>query len=120
MRTTPEDDSRTGLRTVIFTGHARLPQSLVAPGSSAVVSVEIEVDLESQRIVNLGAQGMLPRAEELVRKLLVGEPLDERLNDVLPTIQARYVGPCQRAICSAIANAYEAYLRYQRQDIRPT
>ncbi len=108
-------DSPDQRRTVIFVGHARLPHSLVSPGSTAVVSVEMEVDLESGRVIVVGTQGLSPCSDGLVRELVIGEPLDGRIDAVLATIQARYMGPSQRAICCAVASAHEAYLRYCRQ-----
>jgi len=101
--------------TAIFVGHGRLPQSIGLIGSSTVVSVEIEVDLDTHKIVHVDSSGLLPRAGALLQELLQDGDLDGRIDTVLENLQRRYVGPCQRAMCSAVANAYEAYLRYGRQ-----
>src|SRR3990172_3428617 len=53
--------SHGGQGTVIFVGHARLPQSLAPVGASPVVSVEIEVDMQRRRAVEVAARGVLPR-----------------------------------------------------------
>jgi len=102
--------------TVIFVGHARLPQSLGLIDSSSVVCIEIEVDPSTGRVTRVGASGVLPCAAALLGELLEGSDFDSRIDAVLEELQRRYVSPCQRAICSALASCHEAYLRYCRQE----
>jgi hypothetical protein len=105
--------------TVIFVGHARLPQSLAPVGASAVVSVEIEVDMRRRQAVEVATRGLLPRAEALLRDILLEGDLDASVRILLDALQKRYVGPPQRAIMTAVANAYEAYVRFcQQQAVR--
>jgi hypothetical protein len=101
--------------TVIFVGHARLPQSLAAVGASPVLSVEIEVDMRDRRAVEVATRGVLPRAEALLRDILLQGDLDTSVRILLDALQRRYVGAPQRAISTAVANAYEAYVRFCRQ-----
>jgi hypothetical protein len=101
--------------TVIFVGHARLPQSLAPVGASPVVSVEIEVDMQRQRAVEVAARGVLPRAEALLRDILLGDDLDTSVSTVVDALQRRYMGPPQRAMITAVSNAYEAYVRFRQQ-----
>lgn len=105
--------------TVIFVGHARLPQSLAPVGASPVVSVEIEVDMRRRQAVEIATRGLLPRAEALLRDILLEGDLDTSVRILLDALQKRYVGPPQRAIMTAVANAYEAYVRFcQQQAVR--
>ena len=55
--------------TVIFVGHARLPQSLAPVGACPVLSMEIEVDMRNRRAVEVATRGVLPRAEALLRDI---------------------------------------------------
>ena len=110
----PSDGHKTGA--VIFVGHARLPQSIGLIDCSSVVSVEIEVDLATREVLHVDAKGVLPMAEALLRDLLQGGDLDGRVDTVIEQFQHRYVGPCQRAMCSAVTSAYDAYLRYCRKE----
>jgi hypothetical protein len=105
--------------TVIFVGHARLPQSLAPVGAPPVVSVEIEVDVGRHRAVEVGTRGLLPRAEALLRDILLEGDLDTSVRILLDALQKRYVGAPQKAIMTAVANAYEAYVRFcQQQAVR--
>jgi hypothetical protein len=101
--------------TVIFVGHARLPQSLAPVGAPAVVSVEIEVDVSRRQAVEVATRGVLPRAEALLRDILLEADLDASVRVLLDALQKRYVGAPQRAIMTAVSNAYEAYLRFCQQ-----
>lgn len=104
------------LPTMTFVGHARLPQSLTSTGSG-VVCVELEVDPASGEVVGLGSQAIMPRCELLLREVLLGYNLDRGLDDALRAIQGRYVGPPQKAVCTAVAIAYEAFLRSCRHEV---
>ena len=112
--------------TVIFVGHARLPQSLAPVGAPAVVSVEIEVDVRRHQAVEVATRGVLPRAEVLVRDILMNGDLDDSVRVLLDALQRRYVGPPQRAIMTAVSNAYDSYARFcqqravEEQSLRPS
>ena len=100
--------------TMTFVGQARLPQSCTCTGSG-VVCVALEVDPASGQVVGLGSQGILPCCSLLLQGVLPGHNLDRGLEEALQEMQRRFVGPPQKAVCTAIANAYEAFLRSCRQ-----
>jgi hypothetical protein len=105
--------------TVIFVGHARLPQNLAPVGASLVVSVEIEVDMRHRQAVEVATRNILPRAEALLRGILLEGDLDTSVRVLLDAFQKRYLGVPQRAIITAVSNAYDAYVRLcQRQPVR--
>lgn len=101
---------RSSVPTMTFVGHARLPQSL-ARTDPGVVCIELEVDPASAEVVGMASQAVMPRGELLLREVLLGYDLGRGVDDALREIQRRYIGAPQKAICSAIASAYEAYLR---------
>ena len=101
--------------TVIFVGHARLPQSLAPVGAAPVVSVEIEVDMHRRQAVEVATRGILPRAEALLRDILLEDDLDTSVRVLLDALQKRYVGAPQRAIITAVSNAYDSYVRFSQQ-----
>jgi len=83
------------------------------------VSVEIEVDVRRRQAVEVATRGILPRAEALLRDILLEDDLDTSMRILLDALQNRYVGAPQKAIMTAVSNAYEAYLRFcQQQAIR--
>jgi hypothetical protein len=104
--------------TVIFVGHARLPQSLAPMGASPVVSVEIEVDMRHRQAVEVATRNILPRAEALLRDILLEGDLDTSVRVLLDAFQKRYLGVPQRAIITAVSNAYDAYVRLCQQPVR--
>jgi len=101
--------------TVIFVGHARLPQNLAPVGGSPVVSVEIEVDMRRRQAVEVATRNILPRAEALLRDILLQGDLDTSVRVLLDAFQKRYLGAPQRAIITAVSNAYDAYVRLCQQ-----
>jgi hypothetical protein len=113
----PEDriSPRRTETTVIFVGHARLPQSVSLGDSSAVVSVELEVDTASGTILSTSVKGVLPLGARLVDQVLAGRNMNDGPQQVLEEVRQRYVCPSQKALCTAVANAYEASQRYREE-----
>lgn len=103
-----------GTDTVIFVGHARLPQSL-SPIDTPVILVELEVDGEDGVIVDLDISGTLPATRRLLTSLLVGKNMEGDFDSALHKFQRRYMGPPQKAISTALSSAQESYQRYLRQ-----
>lgn len=109
--------SAVGLRTagtVIFVGHARLPQSLAPRDSSPVVSVELEADTVSGEIVSVGAKAIPDLGAKLLASVLVGHNINESPTTLVEEIRRRYVCPSQKAMSTAVLNAFEAYQRYRQ------
>jgi len=105
--------------TVIFVGHARLPQSL-APRDSSVVSVELEAEIGGGLILGTSVKGVLPLGTRLLDDVLAGRRIGDGPQEAVEEIRQRYVCPSQKALCTAVANAYEAYYRYRQQGIPPS
>lgn len=100
--------------TVIFVGHARLPQSLAPRDSSPVVSVELEVNIVSGDIVSISAKAVPELAGKLLASVLVGRSINDGPLKAMEEIRRRYICPSQKAVCTAVANAFEAYQRYRQ------
>ncbi len=106
----------TGEKVIVFVGHARLPQTLSPASASGVVVVELEVALDTGMVVGVAVGGFATRAEALLSRIMVGRSLKEGVEWVLREFQHRYVGAPQRAVCTAVANAYDSYQRHVRQE----
>lgn len=104
--------------TVIFVGHARLPQSLAPRDSSPVVSVELETNSTSGEIVSVGARAIPDLGAKLLTSLLVGHNINESPADLVEEIRRRYVCPSQKAMSTAVVNAFEAYERYRQAGLQ--
>lgn len=98
---------------MVFAGHARLPKSIA--GAETCVSVEIEVSLDTGLVVELASRTVLPRAEALLREILIGRSVDESPTLAISELQRRYHGADGRAICTAVLNAHANYLRWRQQ-----
>ncbi|MDO8616036.1 MAG: DUF3870 domain-containing protein [Dehalococcoidia bacterium] len=98
--------------TVVFVGHARLPQSLAPSGSSPVLSVELETDSASGEIVSVGCGAIPDLGARLLTALLIGRNINESPLALAEEIRRRYVCPSQKAMSTALLNAFEAYQRY--------
>jgi len=99
---------------VIFVGHARLPQSLAPRDSSPVVSVELEADSVSGEIVSVGTKAIPDLGAKLLTTVLVGHNINESPAALVEEIRRRYVCPSQKAMSTAVVNAFEAYERYRQ------
>jgi len=105
-----------GEEAVVFVGHARLPQTLSSAGASGVVLVELEVAVSTGMVVGVTVSGFATRAEALLSRIMVGKSLKEGVEWVLREFQHSYVGAPQKAVCTAVANAYDAYQRHVRKE----
>ncbi len=104
--------------TVIFVGHARLPHSLSPRDSSPVVSVELETDTQSGEIVSVGANAVPALGTRLLSTVLVGHNINENPDDLVNQIRRRYICPSQKAVSTAVLNAFEAYERYRQAGLQ--
>ena len=102
-----------GSHTMLFAGHARLPQSVAPIDGCHVVYLELAVE-EQGRITQVGIAGAPPLAGDLLRNLLVGHTLADGVEQVTDAIARRYVGVTQRALAAAVLSAYETYVTYTR------
>jgi len=106
-----------GLRatgSVIFVGHARLPQSLAPRDSSPVVCVELETDTASGEILGVGSKAIPDLGQKLITSVLVGHNINENPAGFVEEIRRRYICPSQKAVSTAVLNAFEAYQRYRQ------
>ena len=104
--------------TVIFVGHARLPHSLAPRDSSPVVSVELETNTASGEIVSVAANAIPDLGSKLLMSVLVGRNINESPDGLADEIRRRYICPSQKAVSTAVLNAFEAYQRYRQAGLQ--
>ncbi len=119
MEVEPERSKRNGAGlkingSVIFVGHARLPHSLAPRDSSPVVSVELETDTASGEITSVGANAVPDLGSKLLSSVLTGHNINESPVLLVEEIRRRYICPSQKAVSTAVLNAFEAYSRYRQ------
>ena len=103
---------------VIFVGHARLPHSLAPRDSSPVVSVELETDSASGEIMSVGANAIPDLGTKLLSSVLIGHSINESPVSLVEEIRRRYICPSQKAVSTAVLNAFEAYSRYRQAGLQ--
>ena len=110
-------DGLKGVNTVVFVGHARLPQSLAPRDGSAVISVEIEADAGSGTIIGAGVKAVPELGSRLVADVLTGRNMDDGPQDAVNQISNRYICPSQKALTTAILKAFEAHSRSRQANL---
>ena len=103
--------------TAIFVGHARLPHSLADRDSSPVVSVELETDAVSGEIVDVAAIAIPGLGVKLLNALLMGRNINDSPLELVEEIRRRYICPSQKAVSTAVLNAFEAYQRFRQAEL---
>ncbi len=106
-----------GVNTVVFVGHARLPQSLAPRDGSSVISVEIEADAGSGTIVGAGVKAVPELGSRLVADILTGRNMDDGPEGPVNEISHRYICPSQKALTTAILKAFEAHSRSAQANV---
>ena len=82
--------------------------------SSLVVSVELEADTTSGEIVCVGAKAVPDLGSRLLSSVLIGHNINESPANLIEELRRRYICPSQKAVSTAVLNAFEAYQRYRQ------
>ncbi|MEX1253064.1 MAG: hypothetical protein WEE64_01855 [Dehalococcoidia bacterium] len=98
----PDAQEGVGLPFVVH-GVARLPKSICGE-SPACLLVELVLDAEDQRVLDVAAMPSLPGYAALLKRVLAGCSLD-RLEQAGESFAERYRGPLLRPTLAAVANA---------------
>ena len=100
-------------KTLLFVGHARLPGNIISGPGTDVLSLELEVDPSTDRIINACCSYLPSLGAKLIQDVLIGCDLNETLTGPEDEIQKRFFGPAQKAVIAALEKAYEGYLRHK-------
>lgn len=87
----------------VTVGAARLPRSVAGELSSPLI-VELTLDCDGKRIVEVATSMSLPGFTALLRKLLIGTRVDQ-LEAAIQRISRHYRGPLLRPTIAALRNA---------------
>lgn len=104
-------------KTIICAGYARLPKSVTADHSYGVLGVEIEVDPSENKVVDAACTIVPSLGERFILDLLVGYDLEEGIDPIVNEIRKRYCNVAQKAVISAIDEAYRKYLEFKRSGV---
>jgi len=100
--------------TLFFVGHARLPDNIASGHEGAVLSLELEVEPDTDVVVNVSCTGIPLLGEKLIIDVLIDYDLKQTLDSPKDEIRRRYFGPAQKPMIASLEKAYERYLQYKR------
>jgi hypothetical protein len=100
--------------TVILTGYAQLPAKASPGGVSGALSLEIEVNLHDMRIVDVAANCPPELGRKLLTDLLVGQLVEEGVNNAIREVRARYLSLAQRALIAVLEDVLRHYREFQK------
>ncbi len=95
--------STNGHLAFVTVGTARLPKSIAAEQSGPLI-VELTLDSDGKRIVDVATSVSLPGYIALLRELLIGSEVDD-LGAVIERVSGHYRGPLLRPTIAALRNA---------------
>lgn len=98
--------------TVIFSGFARLPANAASMYIVGVLAVEIEVDPYDMKIVDAACNCLPPLGQKFLVSLLVGNKIENGMEDAIKMIRARYFSTAQRAMIAALEDVQKNYREY--------
>lgn len=100
------------LNTVLVTGYAKAPQGTAMYEQYKHSGIVLEVDIESNIIVDAEFTLITDLAQDFFRKLLVGYDLSKGIEDLIKRIEQHYFAPSTNSVIIALKTAYQ---RYQEQ-----
>jgi hypothetical protein len=95
--------STNGHLAFVTVGTARLPKSIAGEQSGPLI-VELALDSEGKRIVDVATSISLPAYIALLRDLLIGSEVDD-LGAVVQRVSEHFRGPLLRPTIAALRNA---------------
>lgn len=102
-------------RTVMFAGHARLPQGMAAQNLFEMLTITVEVEPKYGVIVDASCTLATRHAQQFINRLLRGYSLQDGIEPILDEIRRAYQGKAQQALLAAAKDMYQQYLLYQER-----
>lgn len=96
-------------KTILVSGNAQLPRATTAYETVRMVTAVLEIDWESEEIVNADFSLYSKVSVEFLRKLTVGYCLKQGIEPLTETVQERFQAFSQGAVIRALQAAYERY-----------
>lgn len=97
------------MRTVLVTGYAKAPQGTVMYEVSKHAGIALEINLETNVIINAEFTFITDLAKDYFRRLLVGYDLSSGIDELIKEIEGNYFAPSINSIVVALKAAYRRY-----------
>ncbi len=92
--------------TVVIAGSARFPENITAKHVFGYVTIELEVDPVDDTIVDVSCTLLPFLGEKILRNALLGNKVDEAIEDTIIQSDRRFFSITRRAVIAALKDAY--------------
>ncbi|QGP90996.1 hypothetical protein MGLY_03190 [Neomoorella glycerini] len=96
-------------KSVLFSGKAQVPKLTTAYETVKVVTVVLEIDWDSEQIINADFSLYSSVSVEFLRNIVKGYNLKGGLDSLLAEVKSRFHAFSQGAVIQALQIAYERY-----------
>lgn len=96
-------------KTVVIAGSARLPAGVPAKHIFGCVTIEIEINLTDETIVDLSCTLVPSLGEKILRNVLIGNKVDEAVGDAVMQLETRFFNITRKAMIAALEDAHRRY-----------
>jgi hypothetical protein len=105
------------IKTVLFSGYAKLPTGITASEMYKVVGVILTIDVETGVIIEADCTLATRLARKHVASILVGHTLKNGPDPILHLVDKTYQGSAKKAIITAMRIIYDKYRGFQEGSI---
>ena len=103
------------LKTLVFSGNARLPENVSVKHVFGCLSVELEVDPVDFKIVDASCTLLPSLGEKILINALIGCEIEEGIKTAINEIESRFFSTTKRAIIAAVEDAHRKYVDYIKE-----
>ena len=98
--------------TVVIAGSARLPENITAKHVFGYITIELEIDPVDDTIVDVSCTLLPFLGEKILHKALLGNKVDEAIEDAVIQLNRRFFSVTRRAVIAALEDAYRWYKKF--------
>jgi hypothetical protein len=95
--------------TIVVAGSARLPENITAKHVFGYLTIELEIDPVDDTIVDVSCTLLPFLGEKILHNALLGNKVDEAIEDVMIQLETRFFSATKRAVIAALEDAYRWY-----------
>lgn len=103
----------TPISTVLVTAYAKAPQGSAMYELYKHSGIVLEIDPQTNRIVNAEFTFITGLAQDFFRRLIVGYDLSNGIEDLVERIEDHYFAPSTNSVIVALKSAYKRYVERQ-------
>lgn len=102
------------MKTILVTGYSKAPQGTSMYETYKHVGIILEVDPETDKIVNASFTFISELTTNFFTRMVVGYNLRKGLDELITEIKHRYLAPSQQAVIVALKSAVQRYWDYKQ------